>query len=98
VRASDTVARLGGDEFVVILGGLSRMPEEAAAKAKMVAEKILGSLCQTYRVNGRECHCTSSIGITVIGEQRDSIDDVLQRADIAMYQAKESGGQYHAFL
>ncbi len=98
VRAGDTVARLGGDEFVVILGELSQDPETAAAKAKMVAEKLLDLLCQTYRVNGRECNSTSSIGITVIGEQRDSIDDVLQRADIAMYQAKESGGQTMHFF
>jgi diguanylate cyclase (GGDEF)-like protein len=98
VRDSDTVARLGGDEFVVILGGLSRQPEEAAARAKMVAEKILGLICETYRLNGRDCHCTSSIGITVIGEHADSIDDVLQRADIAMYQAKESGGRTMHFF
>jgi diguanylate cyclase (GGDEF)-like protein len=98
VRDSDTVARLGGDEFVVILGGLSRLPEEAAARAKLVAEKILALLCQIYRVNARECHCTTSIGITVIGELPDSIDDVLQRADIAMYQAKENGGRTMHFF
>ena len=91
-RDGDTVARLGGDEFVVILRELSPRLEEAAARAKMVAEKILALICQTYRINGCECHSTSSIGITIIGEHSDSIDDVLQRADIAMYQAKENGG------
>jgi diguanylate cyclase (GGDEF)-like protein len=98
VREVDTVARLSGDEFVVILGELSQRPEEVAAQAKIVAEKILALLCQTYRINGRECHCTSSIGITVIGELQDSIDDVLQRADIAMYQAKQDGGQTMHFF
>ena len=98
VRAGDTVARLGGDEFIVILGELSHHPEEAAARAKMVAEKILTILRQTYRLNGRECNSTSSIGITVIGEHTDNIDEVLQRADIAMYQAKESGGQSMHFF
>jgi diguanylate cyclase (GGDEF)-like protein len=98
VHDRDTVARLGGDEFVVILPELSRRPDEAAAQAKIVAEKILALICQTYRINGRECHSTSSIGITVIGEHSDSIDDVLQRADIAMYQAKENGGQTMHFF
>jgi EAL domain-containing protein (putative c-di-GMP-specific phosphodiesterase class I) len=64
----------------------------------MVAEKILALICQTYRVNGRECECTSSIGITLIGEHPDTIDDVLQRADIAMYQAKENGGKTMHFF
>jgi diguanylate cyclase (GGDEF)-like protein len=98
VRDRDTVARLGGDEFVVILPDLSMRPDEAAAQAKIVAENILALVCQTYRINGRECHCTSSIGITVIGEHSDSIDDVLQRADIAMFQAKETGGQTMHFF
>jgi diguanylate cyclase (GGDEF)-like protein len=98
VREADTVARLGGDEFIVILGELRQHPEEAAAQAKIVAEKILALVCQTYRINGRECHGTSSIGITVIGELKDSIDDVLQRADLAMYQAKQNGGQTMHFF
>jgi diguanylate cyclase (GGDEF)-like protein len=98
VREGDLVARLGGDEFVVILAELSQHPETAAAKARMVAEKILDVICRTYRINGRECHCTSSIGITVIGEHPDTNDDVLQRADIAMYQAKQNGGQTMHFF
>jgi EAL domain-containing protein (putative c-di-GMP-specific phosphodiesterase class I) len=64
----------------------------------MVAENILDLVCQTYRFGGNECHSTSSIGITVIGEKPESIDDVLQRADLAMYQAKESGGRSMRFF
>jgi diguanylate cyclase (GGDEF)-like protein len=99
VRSGDTVARLGGDEFVVILEELSQSPDEAAAQAKAVAEKILARICRSYQLNGRECLSTSSIGITVIGEQGDSIDDVLPRADIAMYQGKQAGGNsVHFFV
>lgn len=98
VRDSDTVARLAGDEFVVILGELSPVSDDAAAQAKIVAEKILALICQTYRLNGREYHSTSSIGITVIGEIEDNIDDVRQRADVAMYQAKEDGGHTMHFF
>ena len=91
IREADTVARLGGDEFVVILEDLSGGREEAAAQAKMVAEKILGAVSQGYVLAGRECLSTSSIGITVFGDRTDNIDDVMQQADIAMYQAKSAG-------
>jgi diguanylate cyclase (GGDEF)-like protein/PAS domain S-box-containing protein len=91
IRETDTVARLGGDEFVVILEDLSENPEEAAAQAKTVAEKILTAACQIYLLGKRECVSTSSVGITVFGDRSDTIDDVLQQAEIAMYQAKAAG-------
>ena len=91
VRDSDTVARWGGDEFVVILEELSEGPEDAAAQAKIVAEKILATMRRTYQLAGRDCVSASSIGITIFGDRRGSIDDVLQQADIAMYHAKAAG-------
>jgi diguanylate cyclase (GGDEF)-like protein/PAS domain S-box-containing protein len=91
VREVDTVARLGGDEFVIILEDLSQIPEIAAAQARTVGGKILGAIDQTYLLEGRECHTTSSMGITVFGNQNESTNEVLQQADIAMYQAKAAG-------
>jgi diguanylate cyclase (GGDEF)-like protein len=91
IRESDTVARLGGDEFVVLLQDLSELPEDAAAQAKIVAEKILAMIHQPYSLDGRECRSSSSIGITVFGTPNDSTNEVLQQADIAMYQAKAAG-------
>jgi diguanylate cyclase (GGDEF)-like protein len=91
IRETDTVARLGGDEFVVLLQDLSELPEEAAAQAKTVAEKILATLHEPYLLDGRECRSSSSIGITVFGNPQDSTNEVLQQADIAMYQAKAAG-------
>jgi diguanylate cyclase (GGDEF)-like protein/PAS domain S-box-containing protein len=91
VREFDTVARLGGDEFVVMLEDLSQIPEEAAAQAESVAEKILAAVDQPYMLDGRKCLSTSSIGITVFGDKRESTNEVLQQADIAMYQAKSAG-------
>jgi len=91
IRETDTVARLGGDEFVVLLQDLSEVPEDAAAQAKIVAEKILTTIHQPYRLDGRECRSSSSIGITVFGTPQDSTNEVLQQADIAMYQAKAAG-------
>jgi len=91
VRDADTVARWGGDEFVVILEELSEVSEEAAAQAKIVAEKILAAVRRTYQLGGRDCLSASSIGITVFGDRKCSIDDILQQADIAMYHAKAAG-------
>ena len=91
VRQTDAVARLGGDEFVVMLKDLSENPQEAATQAQMVGEKILNLLREPYRLAGRECLSTSSIGITVFGRKRESSSEILKQADIAMYQAKSAG-------
>jgi diguanylate cyclase (GGDEF)-like protein len=91
VRAADTVGRLSGDEFVVMLEDLSKVPEEAAAQAKAVGEKILASIHNPYLIEGRECRSTCSIGITIFGGRRNSTDEILQQADIALYQAKAAG-------
>jgi diguanylate cyclase (GGDEF)-like protein/PAS domain S-box-containing protein len=91
VREVDTVARLGGDEFVIILEDLSQIAEIAAAQARTVGGKILAAIDQPFLLEGRECHTTSSMGITVFGNQNESTNEVLQQADIAMYQAKAAG-------
>ena len=91
VRESDTVARCGGDEFAVMLESLSEVTEEAAAQAQVIGEKILAICGLPYQLAGHECHCPSSIGITVFGDELDGTNDALQRAEIAMYQAKEAG-------
>ena len=91
VRETDTVARLGGDEFLIILEELSQIPEDAAAKAETVAKKILASLEQPYWLDGRQCLSSASVGITVFGDHRETLNDVMQHADIAMYQAKAAG-------
>jgi diguanylate cyclase (GGDEF)-like protein/PAS domain S-box-containing protein len=91
IREGDTAARLGGDEFVVLLENLSEHTEDAAAQAKAVAEKILDSTAEPYMLCRRECLSTSSIGITVFGEGEESTSEILQQADIAMYQAKAAG-------
>jgi diguanylate cyclase (GGDEF)-like protein len=90
-REVDTVARLGGDEFVVMLEDLSEVPEVAAARAKMIAEKILTAIGHPYQIVGHECFITLSIGITVVGNRQESADEVLRQADVAMYQAKAAG-------
>lgn len=91
VREGDTVSRIGGDEFVVMLENISEYPEIAAKQTKITSEKILAALNENYRLATHEYHCTSSIGIILFSGHHASIDDLLKRADIAMYQAKHSG-------
>lgn len=90
VRAGDSVARMGGDEFVVLLEGLDAIPLESAAQARIVADKILDSLAEPYRFAGFEFHCTASIGLDVFADAA-SASELLQHADMAMYQSKISG-------
>jgi diguanylate cyclase (GGDEF)-like protein/PAS domain S-box-containing protein len=91
VREHDTVARLGGDEFVVVLQNLSGDPPEAAAQARTLGELVLAELRQPYDLAGHEHHFTASIGVTLLREHRDSVDEVLKQADMAMYRAKDAG-------
>ena len=91
VREQDTVARLGGDEFVVVLQNLSSDAPEAAAQARTLGELMLVQLRQPYELAGHEHHFTASIGVTLLTHQRDSVDEVLKQADMAMYRAKDAG-------
>ncbi len=91
VREQDTVARLGGDEFVVVLQNLSSDAPEAAAQARTLGELILAQLRQPYELAEHEHHFTASIGVTLLTHQRDSVDEVLKQADMAMYRAKDAG-------
>lgn len=90
VREGDSVARLGGDEFVVLLDGLDHDDEESAAQASHVGQKILQALAQPYQCGTFEFECSASIGVSMFGEG-DAAGDLLQHADLAMYQAKKAG-------
>jgi len=87
VRASDTVGRVGGDEFVVLLRGMDR-PEHATA----VAEKILSCMDGAFELAGQPLEMCCSIGIACYPEHGDSGQQLLRRADNAMYAAKRQGG------
>ena len=91
VREVDTVARLGGDEFVVMLEYLSDDSDLAATQAEAVGGKILAAVGRPFLLAGREFHKTCSIGIAVFGAYPESTYEVLQQAEIAMYQAKAAG-------
>jgi len=91
VREGDTVARLGGDEFVLMIEDLETAGTEAAAQAEAVANKVLASLNRPYQLAGQEYRGSSSIGVALFSGRDVGIDELLKRADLAMYQAKAAG-------
>ncbi|PKU23052.1 EAL and GGDEF domain-containing protein [Telmatospirillum siberiense] len=91
MREGDTVARLGGDEFVVVLNDLSDHPQDAATQVKMIGKKILSTLNRPYVLASLEHNRTASIGATLFGDNKNTTDELLKQADIAMYQAKADG-------
>ena len=91
VREVDTVARLGGDEFVVLLEEVDTGAEQASQKVALIAEKIRAALAVPYQVKEHEYHSSPSIGVCLYRGSEESVDTLLKHADLAMYQAKDSG-------
>ncbi len=89
VRDQDTVSRQGGDEFVAVLPGSD---EEGAYT---VAEKMLHSMIQSYKIEGHDLRISCSIGIAVFPDHAQDADTLIKYADVAMYQAKEGGRNRH---
>ncbi|MBI4937063.1 MAG: EAL domain-containing protein [Nitrosomonadales bacterium] len=91
VREMDTVARLGGDEFVMLVEEISANANEASQKVALIAEKIRMSLSAPYQLKDHRYHSSPSIGVCLYRGSGESVDDLLKHADLAMYQAKDSG-------
>jgi len=91
LRDIDTVARLGGDEFVAMIEDLSPHPIQAALQVKAVGDKIITTLNQPYRLATHEYHITLSIGATLFSDHTEPAEELLKRANIAVYQAKKAG-------
>jgi len=86
-RQSDILGRLGGEEFAILV------PETPVGAAQKLAGRI-GEACRAVKVvtpAGDEVTCSCSIGISQVQNDDDDIDDVLKRADAALYEAKRSG-------
>jgi diguanylate cyclase (GGDEF)-like protein len=90
LRAGDQVARLGGDEFAVLLPG--------ADAAQGAGERIAAALSERFSVEDIELQIAASIGIALFPEHGDDAETLLQRADVAMYQAKHrrTGTEFYA--
>jgi diguanylate cyclase (GGDEF)-like protein/PAS domain S-box-containing protein len=91
VREEDTVARLGGDEFVVLLSGIEGKLHQAVSHARNAAEKLRKLLAEPILLDGHRLQVTPSMGIALIPDHGKTPTDLLKRADIALYRAKDSG-------
>ncbi|MBA1199917.1 PAS domain S-box protein [Pseudomonas plecoglossicida] len=91
VRLEDTVARLGGDEFVVLLSGLEGSREAVEGKVRELADTLRELLAEPMSLDGQRLQVTPSIGVALIPDHGATPADLLKRADIALYRAKDSG-------
>jgi diguanylate cyclase (GGDEF)-like protein len=92
LRSSDMVARLGGDEFTVILPGIPRKSDVIR-----VADKILHTITQNTQIEGHSISITTSIGVSVYPLDTQDLNDLIQKADQAMYRAKRLGKNRYEF-
>jgi diguanylate cyclase (GGDEF)-like protein len=93
IREADTLSRLGGDEFILVLPSI-----HGDADAARVATKVLHSLRQPFRVDGRELFVSGSVGISVFPMDGLDPETLVKNADVAMYRAKEQGRDtYHLY-
>lgn len=100
VRETDTVARFGGDEFVIMLADLHEDRETSLVLARGVADKVLRSLSEPYQLSVPQDdgsvqivthEGSASIGLVLFHSEVGKEDRLLQRADSAMYRAKDEG-------
>lgn len=93
VRGGDTLARFGGDEFCFLLPDIG-FQEDAAG----VAQKVLDHLSTPFLVDGHELFVGASIGISVYPDSGESVEALVQSADIAMYHIKGRGKNGYEFF
>lgn len=86
MRASDTIARLGGDEFTIIMERIHRIDDAAALAAKIVA-----AMQADFDLDGTVVSISTSIGLTFYRDEEVSPAELLNRADILLYEAKQAG-------
>jgi diguanylate cyclase (GGDEF)-like protein len=92
LRDSDLLARLGGDEFAVLLPTV-----ESVDQATQVADRIRAALEQPFDIQDISVHVGASVGIAIAPDHGHTAEDLLQRADVAMYLAKDSAATHEVY-
>ena len=93
IRRSDTISRLGGDEFVVLLSQV-----EHAEDAAISARKTLRALMAPHVIDGKSLEISVSIGVSTYPSDGQDAESLLNRADNAMYEAKQGGRNNYQFF
>jgi diguanylate cyclase (GGDEF)-like protein len=93
LRPGDTVARLGGDEYAIVLPRIQGVLEVEA-----VATHAIHTLCRPFAVEGHDAYVSASIGLALFPDDGQSAAELLRRADMAMYTAKEAGKNCYRFF
>jgi len=86
VRKTDTVSRLSGDEFAIILSGNNNI-----FSFEKIATNILNKIASPFELEEKEAYVTASIGISMFPDDGTTSEELLRKADSAMYKAKEKG-------
>jgi len=94
MRDEDVVGRIGGDEFVVLIDQLDENEHLAVEKVHLITKKLRNIINAPLEYNGKTLQVDSSIGISILGKDNVTMDAILKRADIAMYQAKKNPEKY----
>jgi diguanylate cyclase (GGDEF)-like protein/PAS domain S-box-containing protein len=92
VRKTDTVARMGGDEFLLLLPNIVQLED-----AINIAQKVLDALRQPFILVGHEVSINISIGVAIYPDDGLDIDTLVNRADKAMYEAKQRGQNTYSY-
>ena len=92
IRKGDLLSRVGGDEFTLISPNL-----KSPTSARQLAERILNELNSPYPINGKLITVTVSIGISIFPDDGNTTEDLLRKADLAMYKSKSCGKNTYQF-
>ena len=91
LRKEDAIARVGGDEFIILLSDVGKDAENARRNLQVFADKLIQLFEKEFDIEGHTIFITSSIGVSLFPATDTTPEDLLQKSDVAMYEAKAAG-------